>query len=127
MSTARHTIAADATIPDQQLNQQILAGDALGAFERFYADNVVMQENEEAPRKGKEVNRKFEKEFFGTVEQLHGGKVLGSAVNGETSFSEWEYDVTFKGGQRVTLKQVSVRRWSNGKVVHEKFYYNKAA
>ena len=125
MSTAR-TIP-EISIPDQQLNQQILAGDPLGAFEKYYAEDVVMQENEEAPRKGKVANRKAEKEFFDSIEQINGGKVLASAVNGDTSFSEWEYDVTFKGGHRVTLKQVAVRRWSNGKVVHEKFYYNKAA
>jgi ketosteroid isomerase-like protein len=125
MSTARNI--PDISIPDQQLNQQILAGDALGAFEKYYAEDVVMQENEEAPRKGKAINRKFEKDFFDNIEQLHGGKVLASAVNGDTSFSEWEYDVTFKGAQRITLKQVSVRRWANGKIIHEKFYYNKAA
>jgi len=125
MSTARNV--PDISIPDQQLNQQVLAGDALGAFEKYYAEDVVMQENEEEPRKGKAVNRKFEKDFFDSVEQLHGGKVLASAVNGDVSFSEWEFDLTFKGGQRIALKQVAVRRWANGKVVHEKFYYNKGA
>jgi ketosteroid isomerase-like protein len=125
MSTARNI--PDISIPDQQLNQQVLAGDALDAFEKYYAEDVVMQENEEPPRKGKAVNRKFEKDFFDNIEQIHGGKVLASAVNGDTSFSEWEYDLTFKGGQRITLKQVSVRRWANGKVIHEKFYYNKGA
>ena len=125
MSTARHIIEADATIPDQQLNQQILSEDALGAFEKFYAEDVVMQENLDAPRVGKTANRKAEQEFFATVEQLHGARLLGSAVNGETSYSEWEYDVTFKGGQRVTLTQVAARRWKNGKVVHERFYYSK--
>lgn len=125
MSTARNV--PDISIPDQQLNQQVLAGDPLGAFEKYYAEDVVMQENEEAPRMGKAVNRKFEKDFFDSVEQLHGGKVLASAVSGDVSFSEWEYDLTFKGGQRMTLKQVAVRHWANGKVVHEKFYYNKGA
>jgi ketosteroid isomerase-like protein len=125
MSTARNI--PDISIPDQQLNQQVLSGDALGAFEKYYAEDVVMQENEEPPRKGKAVNRKFEKDFFDNIEQIHGGKVLGSAVNGDISFSEWEYDLTFKGGPRTTLKQVSVRRWADGKVIHEKFYYNKAA
>ena len=125
MSTARHIVEADATIADQQLNQQILAGDALGAFEKFYADDVVMQENEEEPRRGKAVNRKFEQDFFASVEQVHGFKVLASAVNGDISFSEWEADITFKGGQRVKMSQVAVRRWNNGKVVRERFYYNK--
>jgi hypothetical protein len=46
-------------------------------------------------------------------------------VNGNVSFSEWEYDLTFKGGQRIKLSQVAVRRWKNGKIVNERFYYNK--
>jgi ketosteroid isomerase-like protein len=127
MSTARNIIGADATLPDQQLNQQILSGDFQGAFEKFYADDVVMQENEEAPRKGKTACRQFEEEFIASVEKVNSSKLLGSAVNGDTSFSEWEYDMTFKGGNRVKMTQVSARRWQNGKVIHERFYYNKAA
>jgi hypothetical protein len=33
--------------------------------------------------------------------------------------------VTFKGGQRMKLEQVAVRRWKDGKIVKERFYYNK--
>jgi ketosteroid isomerase-like protein len=110
---------------DNQLNEQVLSGDALAAFEKFYADDVVMQENLEEPRAGKDVNRKVEEEFFSSVEQFHAATLLGSAVNGSTSYSEWEFDLTFKGGKRVKLTQVAARRWSNGKVVHERFYYNK--
>jgi ketosteroid isomerase-like protein len=125
MSTARNI--PDAVIADQQLNQQILGGDTKGAFERFYAEDVVMQENDEEPRKGKAANRKFEQEFLDSVEKFNSARLLGSAVNGDTSYSEWEYDMTFKGGSRVKMTEVSARRWQNGKVVHERFYYNKAA
>ena len=46
-------------------------------------------------------------------------------TNGDVSFSEWEMDVTFKGGHRVKMSQVAVRHWKNGKIVHERFFYNK--
>jgi ketosteroid isomerase-like protein len=123
MGTSAHRLETKQL--DDQLNQQILSGDALGAFEKFYADDVVMQENVDEPRKGKDANRKVEQEFFASVEQFHGAKLLGSAVNGDTSYSEWEYDITFKGGNRAKLTQVAARRWKNGHVVHERFYYNK--
>ena len=124
MSTATHSL--DVKALDDQLNKQILSGDALGAFESFYADDVVMQENSDEPRVGKDVNRKLEQDFFSSIEQFHGAKVLGTAVNGDISYSEWEYDFTPKGGKRLKLTQVAARRWRNGKVVHERFYYNKA-
>lgn len=124
MSTATHSLEVKAL--DDQLNKQILSGDALGAFESFYADEVVMQENSDEPRVGKDTNRKLEQDFFSSIEQFHGAKVLGSAVNGDISYSEWEYDYTPKGGKRLKLTQIAARRWKNGKVAHERFYYNKA-
>jgi ketosteroid isomerase-like protein len=110
---------------DKQVNDDVLSGKAMEAFEKYYAEDVVMQENSEEPRKGKAANRKAEEEFFASVEAWNGGSVKASAVNGDVSFSEWEMDVTFKGGHRVKMSQVAVRHWKNGKIVHERFFYNK--
>jgi hypothetical protein len=110
---------------DQALNQQVLAGDIMGAFEKYYADDVVMQENSDEPFPGKEVNREREQKFVDSLAEFHSGSVVSSAVNGNTSFSEWAMDVTFKGGARYKLAQVAVRTWKDGQVVRERFYYNK--
>src|ERR1700694_5753001 len=92
---------------EQQLNQQILQGDILGAFDRFYADDVVMQENMQEPTNGKEANRKREEAFLAAVEQFHGAEMHVSAVNGNVSFSEWTVDATYKGAGRFALTQVA--------------------
>ena len=110
---------------DKQVNDDVLSGKAMEAFEKYYADDVVMQENSEEPRSGKAANRKAEEEFFASVEAFNGGSVKASAVNGDVSFSEWEMDITFKGGRRVKMSQVAVRKWKNGKIVRERFFYNK--
>ncbi|MDQ1451085.1 MAG: hypothetical protein QOK38_951 [Acidobacteriaceae bacterium] len=110
---------------DKQLNEDVLSGKIMDAFEKYYADDVVMQENSEEPRRGKAANRKAEEEFMSSVEAWNGGSVTASAINGDTSFSVWEMDITFKGGKRVQMSQVAVRQWKNGKVVHERFFYNK--
>jgi ketosteroid isomerase-like protein len=122
MSTASKSQPDVATL-DRDLNKAILGGDILNAFEKFYANDVVMQENDSEPFNGKEVNRKREEDFVNSVEQLHGAKLVGEAVNGDRSYSEWEYDVTFKGGKRTKMQQVAARLWRNGQVVHERFYY----
>jgi ketosteroid isomerase-like protein len=119
------TTTPDTAALDQTLNDMVLSGKALEAFEKYYADDVVMQENSDEPRVGKEANRKAEEEFFASLAEFHEGKVLASAVNGDTSFSEWFMDVTFKNGYRMKLAQVAVRKWKDGKVVHERFFYNK--
>jgi ketosteroid isomerase-like protein len=117
--------STDVKTLDDQLNQQILAGSIMEAFDRFYADDVIMQENTDAPKVGKETCRQAERAFLDAVEQIHGGQLLGSAVNGDLSYSEWEFDVTFKGAGRTKMTQVAARRWKNGHVVHERFYYQK--
>ena len=125
MSTAT-TNQPDVKPLDDQLNQQILSGAILEALERFYADDVIMQENLDEPKVGKETCRKAEQAFLDAVEQFHGARLLGSAVNGDTSYSEWEFDATYKGAGRVKVTQVAARRWKNGRIVHERFYYKKA-
>jgi ketosteroid isomerase-like protein len=122
MSTTTATSVADL---DQALNEAILSGKALDAFELYYADDVVMQENSEAPREGKEANRKAEVEFFSSLAEFHEGKLVSSAVNGDVTFGEWFMDVTFQNGYRLKMAQVAVRRWKDGKIVHERFYYTK--
>lgn len=122
MSTALKS-QPDVPTLDRELNKAILGGDILNAFEKFYATDVIMQENDSEPFVGKDVNRKREQDFVNSVEQFHGAKLLGEAVNGDLSYSEWEYDVTFKGGKRTKMQQVAARHWKNGQVATERFYY----
>jgi hypothetical protein len=110
---------------DKKLNEMLLSGKAMEAFEEFYGDDVSMQENSDTPCVGKEANRKRELEFFGAIEKFHGMKLLSSAVQGDVSFSETESDLQMKGMPRFTMSQVSVRRWKNGKIASERFYYSK--
>ena len=108
---------------EKQLNQMILGGQALEAFEQFYSDDIVMQENNETPRVGKAANREFEEQFFSSIEEFHGATLGDVAVTGDVSFSEWTFDATFKDGNRVANPQVTRRKWSNGKVINERFYH----
>ncbi len=110
---------------ERDLNTQVCRGDILGAFEQFYDDSIIMQENSEPPVVGKAANREREKQFVASVQDVHELRVVSSAVGDDVSLSEWRFDVTFKSGQRVAWDQAVARRWKNGKVVRERFYYNK--
>jgi ketosteroid isomerase-like protein len=123
MSTPIH--ATDVAAFDRELNHMILKGQIRDAFEKFYAGDVVMQENLTTPRVGKAANRKAEQDFVGSIEPFHGAALLGSSVNGDRSYSKWEFDATYQGGHRVKLTQVAVRQSKNGQIAHERFYYSK--
>ena len=107
---------------DQQLNTLIITGQSEEAFRRFYAEDVVSQENDEPERVGREewMNTRMEaeknmKDFQATL--------LAHAANESVSFSEWLFLVEMEGLGRFTVSQVAVRRWKNGRVVHERFYH----
>lgn len=108
---------------EKQLNEMILGGKAMEAFEQFYAEDVVMQDNDDAPWSGKAYNRERELQFFGSVAEVHQLSLAASAAGDDFSASEWVYDITFKGGTRVKWGQTAARRWKDGKVVSERFYH----
>lgn len=110
---------------DTKLNEAILSGKAMEAFEDLYDENVVMQENNSEPTAGKAANREREVAFFSSIAEFHGAGIGDVAVEGDTAFSEWWMDVTFKNGPRVKWAQATVRKWKDGKVTSERFYYAK--
>jgi len=109
---------------DQELNDMILQGKILEAFEEFYAEDVVMEEGDQR-REGKDANREYEEQFVGALQEFRSAKIHARAVDQEnhTTFSEWENDFTLEGVGDVLQKQVSVRTWNeDGQIVNEKFY-----
>ena len=110
----------------KEMNEMILQGKSMEAFEKFYAEDVTMQENSEEPRVGKDTNREFEKQFMENVEEFHGMKLNATAFsdNDEVVMNYWDMDVTFKGKERKKSSQVAVQKWKDGKIVKERFFYN---
>jgi ketosteroid isomerase-like protein len=107
----------------EDLNQMVLSGKALEAFDKYYADNVVMQENNQEPFVGKAFNRKREEEFFSSITELRGIEVTGVAVGDNVTMVEWFFDYTHKEWGEKKYHQVAVQRWENGQIVSERFYY----
>lgn len=124
--TAGMTEPTDLAALESQLNELIVAGRLMDAFERFYADDIVMQENTSPPIAGKDRNRERERAFFGSIGESH-IELLGAAIGDGVTYSEWIFDLSFKDGRRIRMTEVSARRWRDGLVVHERFYYDPAA
>lgn len=108
----------------EALNARILGGDILGAFEDYYAEDVVMSENGTENRVGKDENRKFEEAFVASVAEFHGAEVKSLVVEGDKASNEWFFDYTTTEGQRMTYQQVALQTWNaDGKVISETFYH----
>jgi len=108
-----------------ELNGMILQGQILDAFEKFYAENVVMSDNGIDPREGKAVNRAYEEAFVGGLTAFRGAEIKNIAVNEETGVAmvEWFFDYTHKDWGDMTYTQVAVQHWQDGQIVKETFYH----
>ncbi len=58
------------------------------------------------------------------VKEWKGFTVTTSGVGDNVTFYESTSDFVTTGGVPVHLEQVSVAKWKNGKIVHERFYYD---
>ena len=107
----------------KNLNSLILDGKAMDGFEKYYDDEVIMQENETAPTIGKDANRLRELLFFKNIAEFRGAKVLNMAASENVSFVTWYFDYTHKEWGVRNYTQVSVQHWKNGKIIKEQFFY----
>ncbi|MEN7551767.1 SnoaL-like domain-containing protein [Rapidithrix thailandica] len=105
------------------LNDLVLQGKSMEAFEKYYHEEVVMQENENQPTIGKSANRKREEEFYGAITEFRGAKPLKVTVGEGITMVEWHYDYTHKDWGIRNYTQISVQEWKNGQIIKEKFYY----
>src|SRR5881394_3651794 len=81
---------------DTQLNALIIARKTDEAFDRFYAEDVVAQENDERERVGREPWKKGRAELEKGMRKFH-AEVRANTASGDVSFSEWVYDVEVEG------------------------------
>lgn len=124
--TATVTAASVRPLVDE-LVALVQQGEILEAFDRFYADDVVMQENRKAPTAGKAANRVREEQFVAYVKEVHTNVATAVAVEGEHAFITWTLDFTGVDGTRLHYEQVAHQVWRDGKIVAERFYYDPAS
>lgn len=111
----------------QRLNDlfgYIRQGKILEAVTEFYDKDAKMQENANPPTVGQAANIEREKQFLSGVKEWKGFNVTASAVGDDVTFYECSLDFIATNGRAVHMEQVVVTRWKDGKIVHERFYYD---
>ena len=114
---------ANITELEKEVNDLCLAGKAQEIVQKFYADNASTVEPNGETTQGKDAISKRTEEWFAGVEDLK-SDLLSWAAGEDTSFSEWDYEVKFKGAPGPAKFQEVIRRqWKDGKIVSERYYY----
>lgn len=116
-------MAADIETLVKDLVALVLAGRALEAFEKYYADDCEMQENDQPPRVGKAANRAFEEDFLANIQHVRNYTCAGVTVSQNRAFVVWRVDIDHAAWGKVDMSEVAVQEWRDGKIHREKFIY----
>lgn len=107
-----------------ELVARVERGDFLGAFEEFYAEDIVMQENLSQPTVGKAANREREAAFVAAIREIHENRAESVVIDGDRVAINWKATYTFADGSKVRFDQVAFQRWRGDRIVSERFYYD---
>jgi ketosteroid isomerase-like protein len=110
----------------KDIYDMLAKGKLLDAFDKYYHKDVVVVEATGETRKGKDANRKFQEDFMGMIKDVHGTgvKAIASDEKEATTMVESWMDVTMKDGKRSMMEEVTVQKWKDDQIIHERFYYN---
>ncbi len=112
----KHVLALINLVEERQVEE---------AIDRFYDEHIVSHENENAPTVGLEEYRKTVKRLIQNRSN-HQVKHKHFIISDGMAVIEWHYQFDLQGLGKMEYDQVSVQRWKNGKIVHERHHYRTA-
>jgi hypothetical protein len=91
------------------------------ALNKFYDENAVSVENEETPTVGFVALHEASKSFLNECQNLS-AEIVNTIVSEDIDLSvtEWHYKFTHPHIGIFDSNQLSVQRWKNGKIIHER-------
>jgi len=107
-----------------ELNELIKAFKYEEALDRFYDENIITCENEEAPTIGLATYKERWKLFIENISD-YSAELKTTIICNDITVTEWHYKFHNRVFGNWDATQISVQRWKNGKIVHERHYYSR--
>jgi hypothetical protein len=92
------------------------------ALEKFYHDEIMTFENEGQPTVGIEAYKVSMIKFVESVSH-YSAKLKSVMVCNDISATEWHYKFTHAQWGEWDKDQISIQRWKDGRIIHERHYY----
>lgn len=107
----------------KDLKELLGKGQFLEAMEKYLADDVVLQEANEVPKRGKDVSIQAEKELLANVSEFIRYDIKNESISGDISYYEAIMEFKTKDGQHHMFEQVNRTQWKDGKIINERYYH----
>jgi hypothetical protein len=117
-------------MPDAQTLERFIAlveGNAhVAAVEEFYTAHASMQENQSAPRIGREAHAANERRVLAKAKSLTSTCVRPVFVNGNHVVIRWIFRFEWHDGTVTRMEELAWQRWDGARIAEETFFYDPA-
>lgn len=96
------------------------------AIEEFYTETASMQENNAAPRVGRDLLVAHERQVLARARSLRSTCVRPVLVAGDIVVIRWIFDFEWQDGSRTRMEELAYQRWDGERVAQEQFFYDPA-
>ena len=96
------------------------------AIEEFYTPEASMQENQSAPRVGREVLVANERRILARARSVTSKCVRPILVNGDIVVIRWVFRFGWRDGTTTRMEELAYQRWVGERIAEETFFYDPA-
>ena len=96
------------------------------ALEEFYTADSTMQENQSAPRVGREANMANERRVLAKAKTVSSKCVRPVFVNGDRVVIRWIFRFEWPDRTFTRMEELAYQRWDGERIAEETFFYDPA-
>ena len=96
------------------------------AIESFYTADASMQENQSAPRVGRDVLVANERRVLAKAHSLASQCVRPVFVSGDKVVIRWIFRFEYLDGTTTRMEELAYQRWDGERIAEETFFYDPA-
>jgi hypothetical protein len=96
------------------------------AIEEFYTPDASMQENQAAPRTGRDCLVANERDVLARARSVRSQCVRPLFVAGDRVVIRWIFDFEWLDGRRTHMEELAYQRWEGERIAEEQFFYDPA-
>ena len=103
---------------------RVEANEHAEAIEAFYTPDASMQENDLAPRVGRDVLVANERKVLARMSSVKSRCLRPVFVNGDHVVIRWVFEFVTNDEKRIRIEELAYQRWEGDRVAEEKFFYD---
>jgi hypothetical protein len=96
------------------------------AVEEFYTEHATMQENQAAPRVGRDAHVANERRVMARALTVISKCVRPVFLNGDHVVIRWVFHFEWLDGTNTHMEELAYQRWEGDRIAEETFFYDPA-